>query len=137
MKPTTKTYLESFDIGVKYKTKGLTDIEFMNNFDTDSEDYNFFMLGYTGAERPVKATGWRYGEFTDYGTSKNHQSGNKEKGLSLMEVFVDGKSIEKASNASAMFLCDKKKVQVRGYYTPSIWGSDGEPLMLCAKHVEV
>ncbi len=135
MKLTTKTYLESFDIGVQYKIDGLTESDFMNNYDADSDDYRFFVLGYEGAERPVKATGWRYGDFTDYGTSKNHQSGKNEKGLSLMEVFIDGVSVEKASTASALFLCDKAVFQVRGYYTPSIWGSDGEPLMLAAKHI--
>ena len=53
-----------------------------------------------------------------------------------MEVYVDGILKDKASTASALFLRDKEKYQVSGYWTLDIWGSDGEPLMLAAKNIK-
>lgn len=138
MKKEINSVFEAYEIGKEYKESGLTDYDFAKSYDIDDNDYVFFMMGYRGIEKPVEATGWRYGKFTEYGHSKNYQSGKMEKGISLMEVFVDGVSMDKASVASEIFRLDTdEKVQVKGYWTPDFWGSDGEPLMLMARRVEV
>ena len=128
--------LEYFDIGVEYKKSGLSEYDFLKSYDSGDLGYDFFMLGFKNCKKPVKATGWRYGEFTDYGKSMNYASGKKEKGISLMEIFVNEVSMEKASTASELFFGngDKKIYWVSGYWTPDIWGGDGEPLMICAEH---
>ena len=136
-----KYWIDSYDIGKEYK-KEYDDLEyalraFLDDYDADSIDAEFFVLGFNGKEKPVPAEGWRYGEFTDYGDSKNHASGNLESGISLMAVYVKGILKDKASTASELFMPKtKKKFYVKGYWTPDIWGSDGEPLMLVATHMK-
>ena len=134
MKKEITSVIEAFEIGQNYKENKLSDYDFMMDYNSDDTDYKFFMLGFKGATKPIKATGWRYGKFMEMGTSKNFQTGKMEAGVSLMEVFVDGISMNKASTASALFFEGKEVVEVVGYWTPDIWGSDGEPLMLMAQY---
>ena len=135
------TLTAAFEKGVEAsKTGNCFDLEFhwfLNEEDADQYDAIWFELGFKGEAKPIKVKGWRYGEFTDNGCSKNYQSGKMERGLSMMEVLdFDDNSIEKASVASAMFGSDRRKVcWATGYYTPAFWGSDGEPLIILGKHL--
>jgi hypothetical protein len=129
------TYLGSFDIGYN-SDDNYTFFDFMNEYDIDEICEMFFQMGKEKMERPVRATGWRYGEFTDYGRSNNYRDNKLEKGISLMEVYVNGELKDKASTASALWFEDsgKERIEVTGWWTPDVWGTDGEPLMLLAKH---
>jgi len=130
------TYLGSFDVGFE-ADENYSFRDFMAEYDIDEICEIFFKMGKEKMERPVKATGWRYGEFTDYGRSNNFRDNKLEEGISLMEVFVNGESKDKASTASTLFFGngDKEKFEVSGWWTPDVWGTDGEPLMLLAKHI--
>ena len=127
---------ESFNLGNYYKkdydSLDFATHHFMKDYNPNEEEALFFGYGFSDYVRPVKATGWRYGEFSSTGTSQNFATGNREEGVSLMEVFVDGKSLEKARELSdSQFGSQgRKKVWLEGYYTPSMWGGDGEPLMV-------
>jgi hypothetical protein len=123
-----------YDIGKEFKKAGKDDWDYSKEYASYPEDEQWFMMGWKGVDRPIKVEGWRYGEFTDDGRSKNHASGKLEAGISMMAVYSNGVLLEEASKASALFLQDKQIVKVYGYYTPDVYGSDGEPLILMAQH---
>jgi hypothetical protein len=99
-----------------------------------------FMAGLRGCEPLPLVKGWRYGrlpeadEFTGCRCSYNYRDQEPEAGVSLMEVD-DGP--ETQDKISAMFIDtgNRPPVRVQGYLLP--WrGSDGEPLVICAREIE-
>ena len=103
----------------------------------DEIDIQWFYLGFDGEEKPVKAVGWRYGEFTEFGASRNFSRIKNEKGISLMEcITADGEKLVPETRMFGYFAKGVKKVfYVKGYTSKSIYGGDGEPLMLMAEHM--
>lgn len=103
----------------------------------DDIDIQWFYLGFDGEEKPVKSVGWRYGEFTEWGSSRNFSKDINEKGISMMEcTTVKGEKLVPETRMFELFAKGVKKVYyVKGYTSTDIYGGDGEPLMLMAEHM--
>jgi hypothetical protein len=90
-----------------------------------------FTLGRLG--RPLlRVRGWRYGDIPVDGYSHNYRDQCPEDGVSLMALDGDeptlGAQLYEACNGG------REKIHVSGYFAG--YGSDGEPLIVCARRTD-
>lgn len=92
----------------------------------------FFYAGLYGANRPELAVGRRRGEIPKSGRSKNHATGEYEKGVSAINLVNTENQFETRWYDAT--LADKNDNLILGYVpdTEKIYGSDGEPMFVNA-----
>jgi hypothetical protein len=96
----------------------------------------FFRAGFVGRE-PEYVEAIRYGDIPDCGRSINYADNCYEDGVSCVKIIrtagdINYQSIYDVTLGYQGF----KKTMVTGWYLGGS-GSDGEPLLLCAKEVDV
>jgi hypothetical protein len=106
----------------------------LENF-LDFEYSQFFHAGFVGRE-PEYVTAIRYGKVPENGRSRNYSDGSYENGVSCVKI------IRNESDADYKSIYDVtlgyqgiEKIVVEGWYLGQT-GSDGEPLLVCAKEVK-
>lgn len=99
----------------------------------DSDANEFFQAGRNGADFPVYATGWRYGDIPESGRSHNYREGRNERGVSVMQL--DGEKKVKTLAEIRGSFDNRPVVYVGGWVNPLDVGGDGEPLLLAAEKI--
>ncbi len=132
---------EAYDLGAKLAGKSIEDIIYNDlapaHYWTDFEMNAFFDHGYHGLPFPEYVTGWRWGKIPPSGQSYNYRDNIAEHGVSVMEVYSTDGAISTIDKVSAMFCASgRSRVEVAGYLNGLRRGSDGEPLLICAKVIQ-
>ncbi len=129
---------DSYELGIKLAGTSVYDIiscDLAPDFVwLNFEARTFFYHGYYGLSFPEYVQGWRYGDIPPSGQSYNYREQIPEQGISVMEIYSTDGPIETADKISAMFCAvGRKRVEVAGYLNGLCRGSDGEPLLICAR----
>lgn len=108
--------------------------ELSKHFNDDTATV-FVEAGFRGDPPPPLVRGWRHGDIPKSGTSTNYRDNFREKGVSVMEAYGHGKTEDEIS---ALFIGNgAPRVEVQGYLNPYSYGSDGEPLLVDTKRVDL
>lgn len=131
------TYNDFYELGIDAKqkydgNKRAAANDFFNEYGINEYAYKFFLIGFEGYAKPKYVVGWRYGEFTELGCSKNYATDECEYGVSMMAT---SNGMKTKDMLSAAFIASNNVQYAKGYVCNDLLGSDGEPVMLMARKI--
>mgnify|MGYP005818735167 CR=1 FL=1 len=97
------------------------------------DEWVFLECGLRGLEFPQKVRGFRFGHIPNGGQSFNYRDDCQESGVSM--AWIEGIDDEETLLGTQLFYGGRPKVWVEGYLHPYRKGSDGEPLIICAREI--
>lgn len=107
--------------------------EIMEEICEERIDRQFFEAGFLDYA-PQWRQAYRYGEIPAKGYSVNWSTKDAEKGVSCVRL-IGGKHDNDSSIYDVIYgLQGIKKIKIEGWYLGQ-YGSDGEPLLICAREV--
>lgn len=98
------------------------------------EEWVFLECGLRGLEFPNMVRGFRFGHIPQGGQSFNYLDDHQESGVSM--AWVEGIDDQDTLIGTQLFYGSRPKVWVEGYLHPYRKGSDGEPLIICAREIQ-